>query len=181
MIIQYNNIFLNPNQITTIVQGLGKSTVNFSCGKIMECEKVSADDVAREINLLSEQYLESPEIKKKKERDKRYKQKKKKERDEIYKQKVKELKVAILGMQANDAINEIYGWIPSDILKKDKYPYLSLRGYNILKHYDISFSELTKMKPSDLLKIPNLGRKTLNEISYALRAIGVNLESNVTY
>ena len=84
-------------------------------------------------------------------------------------------------MSASDAVCAIYDVIPYNRKSRHSYDYISVRGINTLNANKISFVELIKMTPSDLLRIPHLGRKTFNEIDYALRAIKINLRDNVNY
>ncbi len=55
----------------------------------------------------------------------------------------------------------------------------TVRSYNCLKKAGVnSISDLTSMSYSELLKIKNLGRKSLNEIIDKMRELGYDLGDN---
>ena len=55
---------------------------------------------------------------------------------------------------------------------------LSVRAYNCLKKVEVNtVEELIKLKPSDLLKVRNLGKKTLKEINEKLESISLTLQN----
>ena len=55
----------------------------------------------------------------------------------------------------------------------------TVRSYNCLKNAGVnSISDLTSMSYSELLKIKNLGRKSLNEIIDKMRELGYDLGDN---
>ena len=56
---------------------------------------------------------------------------------------------------------------------------LSERSLNCFKSEGLNYiSDVVRKNPSDLLKISNFGRKSLNELEGKLRKIGLNLSSN---
>lgn len=56
---------------------------------------------------------------------------------------------------------------------------LSARSLNCLRSEGLNYiSDVVRKNPSDLLKISNFGRKSLNELEEKLRKIGLNLSSN---
>jgi DNA-directed RNA polymerase alpha subunit len=56
---------------------------------------------------------------------------------------------------------------------------LSERSLNCFKSEGLNYiSDVVRKNPSDLLKISNFGRKSLNELEEKLRKIGLNLSSN---
>lgn len=53
---------------------------------------------------------------------------------------------------------------------------LSVRTQNCLNNDDIrTISQLTKFRPSELLKIPNFGKKSLKEVELKLAELGLSL------
>ena len=56
---------------------------------------------------------------------------------------------------------------------------LSVRSYNCLKRAGIhTVEDLTKKSEDDMLKVRNLGRKSLDEVIAKLRSYGLDLRSN---
>ena len=56
---------------------------------------------------------------------------------------------------------------------------LSVRSYNCLKRAGIhTVEDLTKKSEDDMLKVRNLGRKSLDEVIGKLRSYGLDLKSN---
>ena len=56
---------------------------------------------------------------------------------------------------------------------------LSVRSYNCLKRAGIhTVEDLTKKSEDDMLKVRNLGRKSLDEVIAKLRSYGLDLKSN---
>ena len=56
---------------------------------------------------------------------------------------------------------------------------LSVRSYNCLKRAGIhTVEDLTKKSEDDMLKVRNLGRKSLDEVIAKLRSYGFDLRSN---
>ena len=56
---------------------------------------------------------------------------------------------------------------------------LSVRSYNCLKRAAIhTVEDLTKRTEEDMLKVRNLGRKSLDEVIGKLRSYGLDLKSN---
>ena len=56
---------------------------------------------------------------------------------------------------------------------------LSVRSYNCLKRAGIhTVEDLTKKTEDDMLKVRNLGRKSLDEVIQKLKALGLNLKPN---
>ena len=55
---------------------------------------------------------------------------------------------------------------------------LSVRSYNCLKRAAIhTVKDLTKLSEDDMLKVRNLGRKSLDEVIQKLNALGLNLRN----
>ena len=56
---------------------------------------------------------------------------------------------------------------------------LSVRSYNCLKRASIhTVEDLTKRSENDMLKVRNLGRKSLDEVIAKLRSYGLDLRPN---
>ena len=56
---------------------------------------------------------------------------------------------------------------------------LSVRSYNCLKRAGIhTVEDLTKKSEDDMLKVRNLGRKSLDEVIAKLKSYGLDLKSN---
>ena len=56
---------------------------------------------------------------------------------------------------------------------------LSVRSYNCLKRAGIhTVEDLTKRTEDDMLKVRNLGRKSLDEVIAKLKSYGLDLRSN---
>ena len=56
---------------------------------------------------------------------------------------------------------------------------LSVRSYNCLKRAGIhTVEDLTKKSEDDMLKVRNLGRKSLDEVISKLRSYGLDLKSS---
>ena len=56
---------------------------------------------------------------------------------------------------------------------------LSVRSYNCLKRAGIhTVEDLTKRSEDDMLKVRNLGRKSLDEVIGKLHSYGLDLKSN---
>jgi DNA-directed RNA polymerase subunit alpha len=56
---------------------------------------------------------------------------------------------------------------------------LSVRSYNCLKRAGIhTVEDLTKKSEDDMLKVRNLGRKSLDEVIAKLHSYGLDLRSN---
>lgn len=56
---------------------------------------------------------------------------------------------------------------------------LSVRSYNCLKRANIhTVEDLTQKTEDDMLKVRNLGRKSLDEVIAKLRGYGLDLKSN---
>ena len=55
---------------------------------------------------------------------------------------------------------------------------LSVRAYNCLKRAGINtVEELTKMTEEDMMKVRNLGRKSLEEVQQKLAEVGLSLRT----
>ena len=56
---------------------------------------------------------------------------------------------------------------------------LSVRSYNCLKRAGINTVEdLIKKSEDDMLKVKNLGRKSLDEVIHKLESLGLSLKTN---
>lgn len=56
---------------------------------------------------------------------------------------------------------------------------LSVRSYNCLKRAGINtVEELTNKTPDDMMKVRNLGRKSLDEVLAKLKELGLSLNQN---
>ena len=56
---------------------------------------------------------------------------------------------------------------------------LSVRSYNCLKRAGINtVEELTKKNEEEMMKVRNLGRKSLEEVQQKLAALGLSLRQN---
>ena len=56
---------------------------------------------------------------------------------------------------------------------------LSVRSYNCLKRAGINtVSELTNKTPDDMMKVRNLGRKSLEEVLNKLKELGLSLSES---
>jgi DNA-directed RNA polymerase subunit alpha len=52
---------------------------------------------------------------------------------------------------------------------------LSVRSFNCLKRANISTVEdIAKMTESEMMKVRNLGKKSLDEVTYKLRSLGLD-------
>ena len=58
---------------------------------------------------------------------------------------------------------------------------LSVRSYNCLKRANINtVGELTQKTEEEMMKVRNLGRKSLKEVVQKLREIGLDLKNSTT-
>ena len=56
---------------------------------------------------------------------------------------------------------------------------LSVRGYNCLKRAGINtVADLTKKSESDLAKVKNLGKRSLEEVAAKLQSFGLSLRND---
>jgi len=73
-------------------------------------------------------------------------------------------------------LNSDYLNLPIDRLN------LSIRSRDCLKNMEVeTLGDLLEYKKTELLKVPNFGRKSLNEITTVLSLMGITLEEDKNY
>jgi len=105
--------------------------------------------------------------------------------DQIYKQAFRRIRrVAHSSRTAQSDISELKEKLESqrvDLISGGDIDglELSVRSYRVLKRHGITtIGQLSAMKPGEILRLTNAGRKTLNDISCALQVRGIRLNRN---
>ncbi len=79
-------------------------------------------------------------------------------------------------IQEDNMESDDTGWMGMD----DDMPMISVRTYNCLKRAGInSLSELANMTSDDMMKVRNLGRKTLEELITEMKRVGITFRDSI--